>query len=712
MKRNSIILFSLLLTFTAACSDDAKDNNIITPVEDMGKTDVVVDPTFKDSDSVAGLPQAAREALCAVIIDEVGNPGDTISCTPDIILPSATGCSETVKKYPACATVKDVKTCLEKQLSCNASLADDENCKFLEFDSCGIDPTKNLTDIAQGDKDLLCSQLLEAAGGTGKTIECEDGLPLTVPSQKQCVAQLNEGKDCATVELFQECYDAIYTCGTPNREKCWFLIGGDSQCVPPYEGPDRRPTGFFSFPPVPVSCDSPGTLQRIPFAFSSSDAVPIVSGDRVSSRPVIPNVSIDAQTISVTQPRVVEVSENPCVSAADCSAGFKCATAGDGKFCSRQTGVEFVPGSVKLDYDPGVLEEKKQLVGVLVENTSLLAGRLPTSTGGKFGEDGLKDLTTQLGRATDPGLIRTGALKSFFNNLASVADAKNTLTTLWYFAGDVPARARPMINENDLQDHFTSDLSVGSALIDALPTPIPRPGNLYQSILSMYEKDFALEKYNDYEKFLFVFTDGPNEVYDPVYNYDKVLEDSRILGVHVFIVHLDTPIDPTLMRDLPEYYLGNRACQDDANCGATACGGDANCQNHESCRPVRVYGKNMGDPVTNSAQQFCTPTYNPEGQLGPVDEFADLACRTNGNYIYLSDVASLATYWQNLPTTINGQFSIQAEFSALGEPFLDAPYYRFSSILVGGLGNSALSHRLLAKEGFRPDNRPLLRIGK
>ncbi len=711
MKRNSIILFSFLLSLTAACSDDGNNNNI-TPQPDAGKSDVNTDPTYKDSDSVAGLPRAAQEALCAVIVDEVGNPGDTISCTPDIILPSAAACAETISDYPACATVKDVKTCLEKQLACNATLAEDENCKFLEFDSCGVDPAQNLADIPQGDKELLCGELIKSAGGTGETVECDDGLPLTVPSQKQCVAQLNEGKDCATVEVFQECYDAIYSCGTPNREKCWFLIGGDTQCVPPYEGPNRRPTGFFSFPPVPVSCDSPGTLQRIPFAFSSSDAVPIVSGDRVSARPVVPNVSIDSQTISVTQPRVVEVTETPCVSTADCSAGFKCATAGDGKFCARQTGVEFVPGTVKLDYDAGVLAEKKQLVGVLVENTSLLAGRLPTSSGSLYGETGEKDLLTEIGRATDPTDSRVGALKSFFNNLASVADATNTLTTLWYFAGDVPARARPLINENDLQDHFTSDLSVGAGLIDALPSPIPRPGNLYQSILSMYEKDFSLPKYNDYEKFLFIFTDGPNEVYDPVNNYDKVLEDSRILGVHIFIVHLDSVIDPTLMRDLPEYYLGNQACQDDANCGASACGGDANCQNHESCRAARVYGENQGDVVTNSAQQFCMPTYNTEGQLGPVDEYADLACRTNGNYIYLTDVAALATYWQNLPSTVNGQFSIQAEFSALGEPVLDAPYYRFSSILIGGLGNSALPHRLLAKEGFRPDNRPLLRVGK
>ncbi len=711
MKRNTILFFSLLFSLTAACSDDGKSNNA-TPLPDMGKNNQNGDPTYNDSDSVSGLSAAAQTALCSVIIDEVGNPGDTVSCTPDIVLPSADACAKNIDKYPACATVKDVKTCLEKELSCDASLGVDKNCEFLKFDSCGVDPAKDLSELATGDKNLLCGQLLADAGGTGSTVECEGALPLTVPSQEQCISQLNEGKDCATVEVFQECYNSLYSCDVPNREKCWFLIGDDTQCIPPYEGPDRRPIGFFSFPPVPVSCDTPGTLQRIPFTFSSSDAVPIVSGDRVSDRAVVPNVSLDAQAISVTQPRVVEVKETPCVTTGDCSAGFKCATAGDGKFCARQTGVEFVPGSVKLDFDAGVLEEKKQLVGVLIENTSLLDGRLPTSVGSLYGEDGQKDLLTEVGRATDTGGKRIGALKSFFNNLASVADARNTLTTLWFFAGDVPARARPLINENDLEDHFTSDLSVGSGLVEALPTSIPRPGNLYQSIISMYEKDFGLAKYSEYEKFLFIFTDGPNEVYDPVYNYEKVLEESRVLGVHVFIVHLDSPIDATLMRDLPEYYLGNQSCQDDVNCGASACGGDANCQNHESCRSVRVYGENSGDAVSNSSQQFCTPTYNSEGQLGPIDEYADLACRTNGNYIYLTDVGALATYWQNLPSVINGQFSIQAEFSALAEPVLNEPYYRFSSILLGGLGNTALPHRLLAKEGFRPDTRPLLRVGK
>ncbi|GEM_PF-2144483 len=708
----ALILISSLLALTFGCSDGG-GNNVVKPMPDMGKTDSGGDATYEDNDSVANLPKAAQKALCAVIIDEVGNPGDKVDCTPaDIVLPSADECAKSVDKYPACATVKDVKSCLEKQLSCNSTLADDETCKFLEFDTCGVDTTQELADLSQGDKDLLCAEALKKAGGEGQTIACDNGLPLTVPSHQQCVNQLNEGASCASVAEFQECYDTIYACMEPNREKCWFLIGNDSQCVPPYEGPDRRPVGFFSYPPVPVSCDSPGSLQRIPFAFTSSEAVPIVVGDIVGSRAVEPNVSIDAQTLTVTQPRVVELSETACTSTADCSPGFKCAAAGDSKFCARQTSVEFVPGSVKLDYDPGVFEEKKQLVGVLIENTALLEGRLPTSVGSLYGEDGNKDLLTEAGRATDPGRKRIGAIKSFFSNLASVVDAKNTLATVWFYAGDVPARARPLINENDLEDHFSSDLSVGAGLIEALPTPIPRPGNLYQSILSMYEKDFALPKYNDYEKFLFIFTDGPNEVYDPVFNYDKVLEDSRILGVHIFIVHLDSVIDPTLMRDLPEYYLGNQKCQDDNNCGANPCGGDAACQTHESCRQVRVYGENNTDPVTNSAQQYCTPTYNSDGQLGPIDEYADLACRTNGNYIYLTDVSALATYWQNLPNTINGQFSIQAEISTLAEPALMDPYYRFSSVIIGGLGNKALSHRLTAKEGFRPDLRPLLRIGK
>lgn len=705
MQRFNFVIISLIFAL-AACGDDKP----VEPQPDMGNDGG--DSSYIDSDFAATLGSTARENLCAKIIEEVGNPGDKIDCSPsNIILPSAAECAKTLKKYPTCAKVSQVKTCLEKQLSCNASLKDDKDCKFLFFDSCGVDESVKLDKLGKGDKNLFCADLLEKAGGVGKTIKCDAGLPLTVPSQQQCVNQMTEGKACASAKQFAACYDSIYTCGEANREKCWFLIGNDSQCVPPYQGPVRKPSGFFVFPPLPVSCDAPSSLQRLPFTFLSGDGV-IVPGDIVGTRSVAPNISIDAQTLTATRPRIEGVSSDACTLTSDCEAGFKCATAGDQKFCSRQTGLEFVPGSVTFDFDSGVFKEKKQLVGVLIENTSLLEGRLPTSVGGLYGEDGKKDLLTNLGRASDPKGVRKGAIANFFQNLASVTDPENTLMTLWFFAGDVPARARPLVESQKITDHFTTNLSEGSTLLNTMPTAIPRPANLYQALLSMYEKDFGLEKYKEYEKFIFVFVDGPNEVFDPEHDYKKLLEESRKLGVHLFFIHLDAAIDPTLTRDLPEFYAGNLKCQKDTNCKMNPCNTTTECQRHETCRSARVYGKTKADSVKDSPLKYCLPTYNNEGRLGPIDELADLACHTQGNYIYISDIESMSDYWAYLSTVINGQFSIQMEVSALADSALKDSYYRFDTVILGGLGNSGLSKPLRPKEGFYPDRRPLIRMKK
>ena len=481
----------------------------------------------------------------------------------------------------------------------------------------------------------------------------------------------------------------------------------------PPPGTDRLPVGFSVLPPVPSSCDNPDSRQRVPFIFTSNDVVPIVAGDLVFGREMVPNTSVDTGTIAFRRSRVSALGAE-CTDDSDCDNGFHCAAGGlfgAPKQCTLQTGVELIPSSVRNDYDTG-LGDRKQIVGVLIENTSMLEGRLPVNTGGLFLEGG-KDLLVNAARASDPGRVHREAIKNFMVGLASVASPQNTQVGVWWFAGQVPAETRPLVSPMELQDHFVNDLSIGESLIDTMPDPAPKPSNVYQAMLRLVESDFGLAKYAEHEKFLYVFVDGPNEVYDEQATYTNVVDTLGAKGIHVVIVHLDAQLDPTTIRDQITTFAGNQNCQDDPQCaGARTCNADTDCQNFESCRTATIYGETAADAATQTTSKYCMPEY-VDGRTGPIDQFADLACRTGGNYIYVTDPEQMRSYWRILPSMIDGQWSVEADFSLLSDPDVPVGFYQFSSVVLGLLGGRDLAATLSGPPNNTSiENRPLLRLGR
>ncbi len=480
----------------------------------------------------------------------------------------------------------------------------------------------------------------------------------------------------------------------------------------PPPGVERLPVGFSVLPPIPASCDNPDSRQRVPFIFTSNDVVPIVAGDLVFGREMLPNSSVDTGSIAFRRPRV-SVPETTCVVDADCDNGFHCAAGGlfgAPAQCTLQTGVELIPNTVRNDFDSG-LGDRKQIVGVMIENTAMLEGRLPLDSGALF-DDGVKDILINTDRASDAARVHREAIKSFMVGLASVASPQNTQVGVWWFAGKVPAETRPLVSPMELQDHFVNDLSIGESLIDTMPDPAPKPSNLYQALMRVVSTDFGLAKYADHEKFLYVFTDGPNEVYDADATYSKVVDELQAKGIHLVIVHLDVQVDPTLIRDLPTIYGGNTACQDDPACGARTCTTNTDCQNYEVCRQAEVYGETAAIATTLTSNQYCMPTY-VDGRIGPIDQFADLACRTGGNYIYVTDPEQMRAPWRILPSQIDGQWSVEADFSLLSDPDVPPGFYQFSSVVLGLLGGRDLSATLTGPPNNTSiENRPLLRLGR
>lgn len=477
------------------------------------------------------------------------------------------------------------------------------------------------------------------------------------------------------------------------------------------EGPIRVPSALTVLPPTPASCDNPGSRQRVPFIFTSTDVVPIVTGDRVSGRSLVANRTVDTGSIAFRQPRVETAAQELCTSDADCARGFHCATTGMLKQCAATTSIEMIPGSVRQDNDPGT-GEKQQLVAVLIENTSMIEGRLSVDVGGLFDANGEKDLFANAARATDATRVHRESIKEFMVGLASVAKPTNTKVSVWWYAGQVPAESRPLVFPMELSDHFTNDLSIGEALIDTMPQPVPKPSNMYQSIIKVIESDLGLAKYDDHEKFLFVFTDGPNEVYDASASYAQVLDALQTKNVKLNIVQLDNKIDDSLLRDLPTYYGGNTTCQGDPQCGARACAANTDCQNYEECRPATVYAATEMDAVTQTPASYCMPRY-VDGRLGPIDQFADLTCRSGGTYMYVATPDEMRDYWRVLPSTIDGQWSVEADFSRFLHADSPLGFYRLSSIALGMLGGRDLSANLSApRDEFSLDTRPVIRYGR
>ncbi len=573
-----------------------------------------------------------------------------------------------------------------------------------------------IVDLSDAQRFALCEEAVTAAGGA-QEVECSGSEIRQVPNAGTCSAKLAEVQACATVGAFETCFADYAQCDPEDRDECWFWIGDDGGCTPPYQGVERTPVSIQVLPPVPVDCEDPGPRQRIPFMFPTTDVIPLVAGDLINGVPVQPGLTLDSGTLIVRRPRVSVLTDEVCSSDADCSGDFKCASAGlpgAPLQCTRQSPVTFVPQTVRMDVEPGVNDEQQQLVGLLIENTALLEGRLPTASGGLFDETGEKDLLTDPARASDPLRKHREAAQTFLLNLASVADGSNTAVTVWWYAGQVSAEARPLINERELTDHFTTDLSSGTALIDAMPNPVPKPANLYQSILAMIDKDFGIDGYEGHEKFLYVFTDGPNEVWDPEATFDMVVDAAKQVGLRIYIVHLDAQTDPSLIRDLPTYWAGNDNCQGDASCAsAPACANDGNCQSHETCRAATVYAEAAGGTVTETSNQFCLPEYDAEGYLGPIDELADLACQTGGNYMYVRRPEQLRPYFGALASTVNGQFSIEADFAALESNDFPDGYYNLSGVFLGALGVSDLGAVLTGPlDSVDVDNRAILRMGK
>ncbi len=513
----------------------------------------------------------------------------------------------------------------------------------------------------------------------------------------------------------------------------------------PEPGPRMDPRSFSVYPPVPVSCDEPNKRYRIPYASVALEAgrndLPprmLQPYDRIGARLLIPSDTVDVGAVDVDRTRISEEGSDACETSTDCSTGFVCAAAGPReatKACVRKTGINFIPGTTTFDVDPGT-GDKNQLITILIDNGGRLQGFLENEVACGYDEQGNQhpacpsNLTAPNKQqvlssiATDVDLSVRGFIEDFMLDVASFASSNTSrLGVLWYNS----SRATAITNADDFRDHYVTDLEAATGRVDALPQPNGIQGDLsntYKAIDQVISQDLALEKYDDHEKFLFLITDGPNDVWNPDNTYADVLQRLQDAGVRVYIIHYDTPVDATNLRDPWAYWAGDSTCRDDIGCEtAPGCQDDSDCASYEECRRATIYAQDEMSMPTQSDLPYCLPKYRPDGRLGPVDEFADLACRTGGNYLYLPTARSVEAPLGALAGVIDGQWSIEADISYLNTDRVPEGFYKLSGIFLGLFGNSSIGDRLtstitipdpndpMQTRILTPDNRPLVRLG-
>ncbi len=492
-------------------------------------------------------------------------------------------------------------------------------------------------------------------------------------------------------------------------------------------GDEITPSAFTVLPPVPVSCDMPSENYRLPFVISTDRFRPARIGDKVAGRALLPNTTVTLGSVVTRRTRVAATAPLACATDADCDEGFLCAAsgvAGAARQCTRATGISFVPDTVRADYDAGRGERsKEQLITLMIDNSSSLMGILPRDDGETFGEDGQKDLLRKIERATDPRLLHRSAMKDFITFLAGAVEADRSRVSVWRFGGNIAQDAVPLNATPGLRDTYTQDLTAPNNNIDMIPEPAARLGasNLYQSIQRVVDQDLGLEKYKDFEKFLFVFVDGPNEMWDSEATKETVLKALTDNKIHLFIIHYDPQLDTSTLRDPLAYWAGNTQCRMNAGTcqKAPTCNAASDCQNFERCAAAKIYPTDAAGMVTQTPVKYCLPDYQ-DGRIGPIEAYSDLACRTGGNYLYVTQFEHLSSLVKVLPYTIDGQWSVQADISTLDlAQGAKKGFYYLSGVFLGLFGNASIGDTLSAPvpdidnpANFSIDNRPVVRVGK
>jgi hypothetical protein len=438
---------------------------------------------------------------------------------------------------------------------------------------------------------------------------------------------------------------------------------------------------------------------------ASGDAVMrfvLLGADRGSIGPLdslgSQQVDFGRDSLSLSDAALFELPDVACDACAQrgMACGVSTATYGQELArCNAPTGVS--------SKEPSFLgaRDKDLAFALLVENTASLTGRLPASVGYLFPDrdgDGVTDAqwstqsTLEPERATDTfnsrSMLVTQLQTSWKVMAKRAAERRNREAWfgMWTFGGAaasleslLPGGAElASFGEGAAEDGGQVDQAVSAFFGSQVRA---EEAGIYEAMLAIITSVDRLGRADlaGADKLLVVFVDGPDELRHQALSADKVIEEARAKGVKIVIVHLDPAVkrmsssgEPYFV-DVPSYVERQEAC-----------GSDFECHNFEECRQTTGYATQQGQSPEQPAgvnlnANYCHLKRDSSGRVGPVDEYARIACETGGGYIYVpasglgGELAARAGW---LPFVQDGLWEVPVELEALarGEVASDQPY--------------------------------------
>ena len=359
--------------------------------------------------------------------------------------------------------------------------------------------------------------------------------------------------------------------------------------------------------------------------------------------------------------------------------------------------------------------DETQLFGVMLEFTTSWRGQLPeelTNLSPDFDGDGRGDLGANIAlqgfdneRATDRqdrrlDLVSTMATSAWNDVRSNALQAYGTETFFgfWTF-GSSGAVTQSRVAALGSTADDTEFVSSNGRAVAAINSVDGNEGDaaqaaIFESMVTVLgsTNGYAKPEFADAEKILTVIVDGPDGLRLPDFDADRVIAAANAIAARVFIVHVDTPVQTTgtntstgdqidLFPDDPEYVEIQGA--------GFASEADCDCKNFESCRAVTQYGSQPGSTndvpaLANAANLFCVPEYGEDGRIGPVDDYARIACATGGGYIYIPDIGDIEAQAAWLPYALDGLWEIPVDVEAVSRGFVTAgePYLLQTNLSV------------------------------
>lgn len=281
----------------------------------------------------------------------------------------------------------------------------------------------------------------------------------------------------------------------------------------------------------------------------------------------------------------------------------------------------------------------------------------------------------------------------------------------WRFGDGVRSMIADVTPTSGNQNAWTSSpQSVLAATGNAKWRLSNRTANLYEAADQLLNDPmaYANPKYIKDDKILVLFTDGIDDLRLTTNTPETVIEAAKKTNTSVYVVHLDVPIQTKtedgapLVFDDPTYIRAQEGCQ-----------ANTECKHFERCRPITGFSQQAGLSVNTPsparlAKSYCMPHYDDNGRIGPVDDYAQMACATGGRYIHVKRSDDLPLIMARLPYLIHGAWEVDVKISSFAHPVESSTPRLLQTTMSATIEGTTIDQTFDQRSGLDGDRRMVL----